>query len=135
MTYTGTSDVLTYENNTGDETEIFLWYKTYKKISKGIPAPLYYWKVLYYQSMNQGVAFLGMNDPHSEDVTDYLCPNQCNKLSWLKKYVPDVELEEKGHMTCCTIADLSKVVPVVGTFEDEAGNLIKDAELMKKVPE
>ena len=135
MTYTGTSDVLTYENNIGADTEIYVWYKLYKQIRKAIPVPLYYWKVLYDQSTMQGVGFLGLNDPHSEDVTDYVCPNICDQLSWLKQYVPDIELEEKGHMICCTIEDLAEVVSVVGTFEDDAGNPIKDAALLKKVPE
>ena len=133
--YTGTMDVLSYEDKGGADTEIYLWYKKYRGISKAIPVPLYYWKILYNQSTNQGIAFLGLNNPHSEDVTDYLCPNICGQIPWVKEYVPDIDLEEKGHMTCCAIGDLAKLVSVVGTFEDKDGQFIKDAPLLKIVPE
>ena len=109
-----------------------MWYKEYKKVTKGIPAPLYYWKIIYDEKHHEGIAFLGLNDPHSLDVTDYLCPNICDEITWLKKYVPHIEIEEKGHMTCCTIKDLAANIDYIKNFRNEGGALIEDAEPLKK---
>ena len=125
--------MLVYENK-----ELFLWYEgtPYNKgITQGIPVPKYYWKIIYDEKEHQGVAFLGLNDPYSEDVkkTDTLCTNVCDEVSWLKEYVPKVDEENRGHITCCTIQDLADVVENVENFKSEQGMYIKDAELLKSL--
>merc|ERR1711981_43098 len=108
LTYTGTHELLTYNG-----TEIYLWYKKglsnrkngkrgKSEVSKGLPAPKYYWKIVYDEQEHQGVGFLGLNDPYAED------------------------LEEKGHITCCTIEELASIVGNVESFETDSGKTIND---------
>ena len=134
LLYTGTVDILSYMDTANVPTEIFLWYDGYKQIYQGIPAPLYYWKIIYDEANDEGVAFLGLNNPHSLDVTDYLCENICEQITWLAKYVPKIEMEERGHMTCCTIKELADNVDFVKSFTNQKGGLIKDAGLLKEIP-
>ena len=135
MLYTGTYEILTYKDSNNTATEIFLWHKKYKDITKAIPAPLYYFKIIYDEENHEGVAFLGLNNPHSLDVTNYPCENVCNQISWLEKYVPDIELEEKGQMTCCTIKELAEVVAFKPNFTNQQGAPIKNAALLKEIPD
>ena len=135
MLYTGTVDVLTYMDSANVPTELFLWYDGYKQITQGIPAPLYYWKIIYDEANDEGVAFLGLNNPHSLDVTNYPCENVCNQISWLEKYVPDIEEEEKGQMTCCAINELADVIDFKPNFTNEQGDSIKTATLLMDIPE
>ena len=119
-------DLLNYNGK-----DLYLWYKKQKgsTVTKGIPVPKYYWKIVYDQKKNQGVAFLGLNDPHSKDVTDmdYLCkPNVCDQLGWFKENVPDTDVEEKGHVECCSIEDLAKVVPNIKNFKTDQGEYINN---------
>ena len=126
LTYTGTLDLLNY-NDTG----IYFWYKRQEGslVTKGIPVPKYYWKIVYDTKENQGAGFLGLNDPHSENLTetDYLCkPNVCDQIGWFKENVRNHDVEEKGHITCCTIQDLAKVVKNVNTFKTDQGQSISN---------
>ena len=91
--------------------------------------------IIYDEQEDQGVAFLGLNDPYAKDQkeTDLLCTNVCDELNWLEEYVPKAEEEKKGHMTCCTIDDLASVVANVDTFKSDKGKYIKDAELLINV--
>ena len=128
LSYTGTLGVLTY-----DGKELYLWYKRAKKsrsiVSKGIPVPKYYWKVVYDEQESKGVGFLGLNDPYAEDLkeTDYLCNNVCDEIRWfgnaLKK---NKDSEEKGHITCCTIQGLAAVVSNIDDFKTDSGKYIND---------
>ena len=128
LSYTGTLGVLSY-----DGKELYLWYKKVKKskskVSKGIPVPKYYWKVVYDEHERKGVGFLGLNDPYAEDLkeTDYRCNNVCDKIHWfgnaLKK---NKDLEEKGHITCCTIQELAAVVSNINNFKTDSGKYIND---------
>ena len=76
------------------------------------------------------MAFLGMNDIYSSDVTETLCPSVCDQLDWsvsifkpesissiIFTYVCayyrvdfDVEDESLGHITCCDMETFAKVV-------------------------
>jgi len=131
LTYTGTLGLLTYDNkNNGEKTELYLWYKKQKKstVTKAIPVPKYYYKIVYDETVKQGIAFLGLNDPYSEDLkeTDLLCNNVCDQIEWFKEEVPKMNIEEKGHITCCTIQELAEVVENVNTFKTDAGVKILD---------
>ena len=121
-------------------TQLFLWnaYAKYPKKNQlktgGIPVPKYYYKIIYDKEEHECVAFLGLNDPHSEDLkeTDLLCSNVCEKLNWLDaEMAAKWELEDKGHITCCTCEDLAKVVKNVTNFKSQGENKISDAGLLK----
>ena len=135
LLYTGTYEILTYKDSNNTATEIFLWHKKYKDITKAIPAPLYYFKIIYDEEKHEGVAFLGLNNPHSLDVTNYPCENVCDQISWLEKYVPDIEDEEKGQMTCCSINELADVIDFHPNFTNEQGESIKTATLLMDIPD
>ena len=127
LTYTGTLGVLNYTT----DNDLYLWYKKQRKsdVTKGIPVPKYYWKIVYDETENQGVGFLGLNDPHSKNLTetDYLCnPNVCDQIGWFEENVPNKDVEEKGHVTCCSIEDLAKIVPYLVNFKTDQGKSISN---------
>ena len=99
------------------------------KVSKGIPVPKYYWKVVYDEQERKGVGFLGLNDPYAEDLkeTDYRCNNVCDEIHWLGKALKEnKDLEERGHVTCCTIQELAAVVSNINNFKTDSGKYIND---------
>merc|ERR1719510_1487575 len=129
LSYTGTLDVLSYKNEEDENKEVYLWYKKQKKsdVTKAIPVPKYYWKLVYDEKENKGVAFVGLNDPHSKDLKeeDYLCkPNICEQIGWFMENVKDTDVEKKGHISCCSIEDFAKVVPNVDKFKTDQGKYI-----------
>ena len=114
-----------------NDTDLYLWYKKQSKseVTKGIPVPKYYSKIVYDEKENKGVGFLGLNDPHSKNLTDtdYLCkPNVCDQIGWFKENVPNTDVEEKGHVECCSIEDLAKVVRNVDNFKTDKGEYINN---------
>ena len=132
LTYTGTFGTLSY-----NETELYLWYKKQRgsSVTKAIPVPKYYWKVVYDAKENQGVGFVGLNDPYADNLTeeDYLCkPNVCKDVGWFHETVKDTDVEEKGHISCCSIQDLAQVITNINSFKTDSGNKINqdDTKLM-----
>ena len=119
-----------------NNTELYLWYKKQRgsSITKAIPVPKYYYKVVYDQKENQGVGFVGLNDPYSDDLTedDYLCkPNVCKEVGWFHETVKDTHVEEKGHISCCSIQDLAKVITNVKNFKTDQGKILnQDPKIM-----
>jgi len=101
----GTWGQLQYPNTAEEPTSLFLDPKGEK--APVIPIPAYYWKILYDDQERKAVAFLGMNDIYSPDVTETLCPSVCDKLDWVDF---DVEDESLGHITCCDMESFAKVV-------------------------
>ena len=89
---------------------------------------------MYDEIENQGVGFVGLNDPYAEDLTedDYFCePNVCKKVKWFHETVKDTNIEEKGHITCCRIQDLAEVITNIKKFKTDNGNPIsQDPKLM-----
>ena len=131
LTYTGTLGLLTYENKEKESIELYLWNKKQRgsEVTKGIPVPQYYYKIVYDEQANKGVAFLGLNDPYSEDLksSDLLCTNICDKIEWFKEEVKKYQQEEYGHITCCDIQDFAEnVVENVNDFKTDAGQNILD---------
>ena len=64
----------------GKEIDIYLYLKDDKKY---IPAPKYYWKVIQNEITGEAVAFIGLNDPHSEDILadEGFCNSVCSDIS------------------------------------------------------
>ena len=90
--------------------------------------------MVYDERENQGVGFVGLNDPYADDLTekDYLCkPNICKQVGWFHETVKDTDVEEKGHIACCSIQDLAKVVKNIEKFKTDQGGYINiDSKLM-----
>ena len=68
--YTGTYGILSMLDVNGNEQDIFLYNEDGKK---WIPAPKYYWKVVYSQKRDEGVAVIGINNPHESERPTELC--------------------------------------------------------------
>ena len=64
----------------GKEIDIYLYLKDDKKY---IPAPKYYWKVIQNGITGEAIAFIGLNDPHSEDILadEGFCNSVCSDIS------------------------------------------------------
>jgi hypothetical protein len=77
--WTGTYEILTYPDVNGNDVAIYLWVDGDKKY---IPAPKYYWKVLKNEKDGKAVAFVGLNDPHADDVdaATAFCTSRCSEI-------------------------------------------------------
>lgn len=75
--YTGTLGVLQYPDKNQNPTSIYLMEKSGKWY---IPAPKYYWKILLNEVTKEAVGFVGLNDPHSEEITESFCQTSCGSI-------------------------------------------------------
>ena len=77
--YSGTYGILEYPNDKNENTPIYIleddgnWY---------IPAPKYYWKILLNEVTKEVSAFVGLNEPHSEDIPleNAFCTTSCDTI-------------------------------------------------------
>ena len=114
----GTYGSLDYPDIAGTEKDLWINWDSDGGVER-IPVPKYYWKVLYDQSSHSAVAFLGLNDIYSSDVTHTRCPSVCDKLTvW---FHGDYEEEDLGHVTCCDLESFSKVVPFAPHHKNQDG--------------
>jgi len=114
----GTYGSLDYPDIAGTEKDLWINWDSDGGVER-IPVPKYYWKVLYDQSSHSAVAFLGLNDIYSSDVTHTRCPSVCDKLTvW---FHADYEDEDLGHITCCDLESFSKVVPFAPHHKNQDG--------------
>ena len=81
--YTGTHDVATLPNATGNETDLYLYVDSNN--NKAIPVPKLFWKAVYHRKSQAGAVFVGNNNPYVSDPQgDYLiCNDVCSKISWV----------------------------------------------------
>lgn len=82
-----------------------------------IPVPLEYWAIAYDGVSKEALAFLGNNNPHSEDITKFKCKNICSNVKWLGKLVKKFEDETDGHITCCSVSELATHIPYIKELE------------------
>ncbi|XP_055590773.1 uncharacterized protein LOC129742854 [Uranotaenia lowii] len=75
----------------------------------GIPAPKWYWKILYVPSTKSGVAFVSNNDPFRKKISadELLCEDVCDKYGWSDKRFASFE---KGYTYCCTVNSLRDAI-------------------------
>jgi len=103
--YTGTHGVLQYTDKYGDLVDIYLYLDGQTRY---LPAPLYYWKVLYDAETDTGAAFIGLNDPHATSPPNELCTNVCSSMAWVDWSITELDA---GYMYCCSIEDARKAIP------------------------
>jgi len=107
--YTGVHGQMTMKDNNGIQQPVYLYAKV-------IPVPKFYWKVIYDPLSKQGTAFVGLNDPFIESITDdvYLCTDISEKIEWLKWKPFDIV---SGISYACSVADLKKEVPILDSLD------------------
>merc|ERR1712168_1187029 len=103
--YTGTHGILQYTDKHGDLVDIYLYLNGETRY---LPAPLYYWKVLYDAETDTGAAFIGLNDPHATSPPNELCTNVCSSMAWVDWSITELDA---GYMYCCSIEDARKAIP------------------------
>ncbi|GFG38327.1 hypothetical protein Cfor_01738 [Coptotermes formosanus] len=111
--YTGTYGILTFPDVNGVETELYLYVDNNN--NKAIPVPKLFWKVVYEPKSENGVVFVGTNNPYLPDPQgDYLiCNDVCSKISWLQWDQKDTE---KGYSYCCDVDDFRSTVKTLPQF-------------------
>ena len=70
---------MSYPDNNGNDVDIYLYVDGDER---HIPAPKFYWKVLKDETKDQAVAFIGLNDPHADDVhpDEAFCTSICSQI-------------------------------------------------------
>lgn len=114
LVYTGTHGVTTLPHEeTGVATELYIYVD--ENNNKGLPVPQYYWKVVYNPDTQEGIAFVGVNNPyHYSDEDPILCTDICDQISWIHWNQHDQRL---GYSYCCTVDDLRQTVSNIPDFE------------------
>jgi len=107
--YTGTHKVLEYPDSKDVLTSIYLYIQ-----DKYIPAPKYYWKVLYDPATKTAAAFIGLNDPHATEAPEELCTNVCSQMSWIDWKMDELD---EGYMYCCSVEEARLKVPSIPKLE------------------
>ena len=91
--YSGTYGILEYPNYKNENTSIFIlendgkWY---------IPVPKYYWKIILNEVTKEVTAFVGLNNPHADDIPleEAFCTTSCSNIAGL-------EIEFKYCLSLC----------------------------------
>ncbi|XP_022903824.2 uncharacterized protein [Onthophagus taurus] len=106
VVYTGTHGVATLPHEeTGEEIELYLYVNG---DVKQIPVPQLYWKVVYEPSTKSAIAFVGVNNPYVEDLTDQIiCNDICDGINWLSW---DQHDSQDGYSYCCSVDELKETV-------------------------
>ncbi|XP_072749101.1 salivary protein Tsal2A-like isoform X2 [Anoplolepis gracilipes] len=109
--YTGVHGQMTMEDIRGKQQPVHLYAE-----GAIVPAPKFYWKVIYDPLSKRGTAFVGLNDPFVKSVTDdiYLCMDISEKIKWLNWRPRNITA---GISYACSIADLRKTVPMVPVLD------------------
>jgi hypothetical protein len=113
VVYTGTYGVATLPNVNGIEAELYLYVD--RNNNKAIPVPKLFWKAVYDLKSQEGVVFVGINNPHVSDLQgDYLiCNDVCSKISWVQW---DQKNITKGYSYCCEVDVFRSTVKYLPQF-------------------
>lgn len=107
--YTGVHGQMTMADTESRQQPIHLHYEANER---WLPAPKFYWKVIYDPITKRGTAFVGLNDPFIRRIPEsvYICNDISSSINWLT-WNPKNILQ--GVSYACTVPDLRKVVPTV----------------------
>ena len=87
VVYTGTHGSLELLANDNTPKKIYLAFDAKNKGM--IPAPLYYWKVVYHKSSNTATAIIGLNNVWltKDEIKNYAfcADNFCDGISWVNE--------------------------------------------------
>jgi hypothetical protein len=106
--FTGTHDILQYENTTNIMNDIHLDSK-----NKQIPAPKIFYKILLDPASRQGVVLIGVNNPHISisqiQSQDYIvCKDVSSKITYINWKTTDLY---SGYSYACEVDDFFQAVP------------------------
>lgn len=125
--YTGVHGTTNLIDVNGNKQDIYLY--AHENGARAIPVPRFFWKVLHDRTSGSGLAFVGLNEPYAQNVTNdmYLCPDISNEeldywIGW------DPLNIEKGVSYLCMVQELSRVVPDVPKFGVEIKKFIPDLD-------
>ena len=104
--YTGTFGITTLADINGVQQEIYLAFDENK--NGLIPAPKYFWKLIYHPATNNATAVVGINNPYAiVRPEDIFCQSVCAEIPWVNWGLTNVK---NGYTFCCTAADLHKAI-------------------------
>lgn len=105
--YTGIYDRMTMEDIHGVQQPIYLVPER-----QALLVPKYFWKIVHDPLSNKGVAFVGLNDPFIQSITDNLkiCTDITDQIDWLKWSPKNITA---GVSYACTVNELQNRVPEV----------------------
>lgn len=111
--HTGTHGLSTLPSEaSNDPVDVFLYYD---ENQNALPVPALFWKVVYDPESQQGIALVGVNNPHEKNIEDFVvCEDVCDQVDWLTWKREDVK---QGYGYCCEVDDFRKTVDYLPEFE------------------
>lgn len=106
--YTGTYGIMTLLDINGIPREMFL---DISGPHGQIPVPKIFYKVVIERTMNRGIVFIGVNNPHAtldEILASYIfCNDYSNLINWINW---DIHSITRGYMYACDVNEFAQVV-------------------------
>lgn len=102
---TGVNGQASLPDANGNRKGLYLYKDNVKKNVTMLTVPKYYWKIVYRKTTRSGIGFIGVNNPYSNNVSEYdrICRRICHSLDWITFDVTDVK---KGYVICCDMDEL-----------------------------
>lgn len=109
--YTGTFGVLEYNDEKNVPRELYMRYDDKFRVGR-IPVPKFFYKIVIAKSLNRGIAFVVLNDPHAvKPDFEYRGYRLCKNIS---RYVTYLDWSQQnstmGYAIACDVKDLAKSV-------------------------
>lgn len=120
--YMGTYGLLELSGENGAKHEIFM-----DEYEDRFPVPKYIWVVV--KQENKAAAFAILNSPEAEEAdidADPICESKCLEMTWLERLLDDdlYKSINRGHVTCCSYADLRAKVTEMPLIDPKLGLLV-----------
>ncbi|KAI4503343.1 hypothetical protein M0802_001565 [Mischocyttarus mexicanus] len=111
--YTGVHGQMTLPNVRGKQQPFYLYVNG---TTTAVPVPKFYWKIIYDPQSKKGTAFVGLNHPFIESITEdiYICKDISSMIEWLTWKPYSIK---SGISYACTVDDLRKTVPTIPKFQ------------------
>lgn len=111
VVYTGTLDQLMLTDDGGNRQNMYLAETANDATQNNglIPVPRFFWKVVIDPLAYKAIAFVGLNNPHAEQVKEpyVFCQDVCDASGWP---LPNRKDFVRGYMFCCSFADFRRTV-------------------------
>lgn len=110
--YTGAFGSFKYPNTKNVLKALYLLPASNKNPLDRLPVPLYLYKVLIADSIESGIAFIGINNPllSEEDIHKHiLCEDVSEKAPYIEWHISRTNLRS-GYVYACTLENFLKVV-------------------------
>lgn len=105
--FTGTHDIMIYPDINNQTRKIYLATNNTK--NPQLPVPKFYYKVVIVESINAGIAFIGVNNPYATEEnikSDYiLCPDVSDKVNYINWQRTNITA---GYSYACEVSEFAK---------------------------